>query len=184
MRQNPRLDTIAIEALDAKQLDASIFNAQRGFLRNLQAMYEKYGEDGAISVLRIEDELKDMLLRGGMLGTLLVAAFPSERSEVLGSAYLIGIDAISCELKFLWVEPPYRDHGIASKIFRRAVEVAKRHGCTKVYAELHTALKDVIKMLIDHDFTFTSERQPSAGGRYVFVHNIEPAASSLPVPAS
>jgi RimJ/RimL family protein N-acetyltransferase len=181
LRDAPRLDSLCVEDLDGRHLQDYTFNAQRSILRKLQSMYEHFGQDGSVAVDRIERELKLMELKRSVPGILIIAFSPDDKTVLLGSATIVGIDDLSseCEIKFFWVDRPYRDHGIANKIFRRALEVAAREGCERIAAEVLPGSRDVLKILIDHDFRFAPDREPSSPGRYVLVRRVEPSDPGL-----
>ena len=161
---------IVIRECDAAASGQADLFATRGFLRSIQAMYESMGRPE--SAKRINDDIDRLSdVYGGKKGRILLATSPDGGTSVALGVVFLDIKDIrkseEAELRFMWVRPVYRRHGVGSRLVAHGLELAKSLGCKSIRVEILPELQEAIDLVQRHGFVRSAERTSLFPGRAV-----------------
>jgi len=128
----------------------SLEGIELNLIRDLFREYENELDED-ICFQSFEEELKDPLKKyGPPAGDLLLATWHSETAGCIALTKLKEIGA--CEMKRLYVRPPFREHKIGKVLVEKLIASAKEKGYTRMRLDSLNKLEAAIRLYKNFGF--------------------------------
>ena len=119
----------------------------------IRKLFREYSEElnENLCFQSFDEELKNPLKKyGPPAGSLMIAYW---NNEVAGCIALQPLaEQGVCEMKRLYVRPPYRKHGIGDELIKLILQEATQKGYTKMVLDTLERLQSAIRLYVKHGF--------------------------------